>query len=267
MSNSFYYDKGKLNDKYSINKYIKESDIAESRLFYENVLNKCRNFEKKSYLEISHVFTPAYKFMLNEFKAGTFLSDDAFESLLVYHYSSIENKNIAVYNHKFSENSFSNLKFKEEFDFIFSIFGISFNNLYSLLPQIINFLKINGIFAVVIPCYWFLREKLTEEEKIILNYSKQNDKKWVFADPLDPIIEENGGKNIGIFEIDIKKILTRLELSYLSSLNKLYDAVVGNNIAHIEVSNIPEKNISLRSAVLIIQKHKTTLTKDNLFKI
>ena len=136
-----------------------------------------------------------------------------------------------------------------------------------MLPLIIGFIKIAGILAINIPAYWFIKDNLTEIEKTIIDYSKQNDKKWIFVEPLEPLIEKNGAELLEIRESSLKYNIDRLELSFISSLKKLYDSVIQNNKAHLDILKIPEKYIELRSAVMIIKKKKKTLTKENLFNL
>jgi|GEM_PF-1367421 len=260
------YEKGNI-DTYianNINYKFTNDDI-------KNIINKINEIspinEKDNFLEISHTHTLGYLILTNIFKKGIFISDDPFESLLEYHHSKLNNKELDIYNHYFSTNSLSSLSFAESFNFIFSLSGLSFENIYSILPQLINFLKIEGLIALLIPAYWYDRENATELEKKIINYSKQNDKKWIFVEDINPVITENGAEMLGLYPIELKIKINRLELAYISSLNKLYDAIINNNRAHLEICDIPEKNIELRSTLLIIKKKKKTITKDNLFKI
>ena len=148
------------------------------------------------YIEISNKFTFSYQELLKYFKSGFFISNDAFESLLVYHFSLIDKRKLEIFNIDFNPNSLARLNINEQFDLVYSYSGITFDELYNILPQIIGYAKIDGTIAVKVPAYWFLKENNTELEKKILDYSKQNDKKWIFAEPIEPVIEKNGGKLI-----------------------------------------------------------------------
>ena len=259
--------KGNINKNYDENSINNKYPISDINLFFKEVNDIVNDIKKDSYLEISHKYTPAYKVLLKEFKNGTFLSDDAFESLLVYHYSKNDNIDIDILNYNFTYNSLDSLKLNEKFDFIFSLFGLTFEKLYSCMPQLISFLRVDGILAIKIPAYWYIKTNQTEVEKDILNYSKQNDKKWIFVEPIEPIIEKNGGEILTLKEIPQNTKLNRFELAYISSLNKLFEAIKENNKAHLEIVNIPEDNIEIRSALLLIKKKKKTITKDNLFNL
>ena len=266
MSTKFNF-KGHLNKNFNPitikNKFNRE--VFES--FFNEASKIAESINKDSFLEMSYKFSPAYQYMLDIFKNGAFLSNDDFESLLVYHLSILENKKIDVYNNAFSFESLSVLDFTEKFDFIYSLLGLTFNDLYSILPQILSYAKIDGILAFKIPAYWYIKENTLEIEKKIIDYSKQNDKKWIFIEPLEPVIEKNGGELLGIKELNTKAILTRAELAYLSSLDKLHDAVIHNNKAHLEIVSFPESGIEIRESVMVIKKKKKTLTKNNLFNV
>jgi hypothetical protein len=259
--------KGNINKNYTDEILENKYPITGITSFLDEVTNTDNNFNKENYLEISHKYSPAYKVLTKKFKNGTFLSDNAFESLLVYHSSKKDNVNIDILNYEFNYNSLDSLKLNEKFDFIFSLFGLNFEKIYSCMPQLINYLKVEGILALKIPAYWYIKNNCSEIENTILNYSKQNDKKWIFVEPIDPIIEKNGGEIISLKEIPQNVKLNRFELANISSLNKLYDAIKNNNKAHLEITNLPEDNIELRSALLLIKKKKKTITKDNLFNL
>ena len=254
-------DKGFLNKLYDNNNEDSQNNqILTDEL--KNIFNICN---KEKFLEISLYHSDFYKFFLDYFKEGSFISDDSYEALLTYHFTKKDNKKINVYNYSFTPNKLSSLNINESYDFVFSSYGLSYENIYTILPQLIGFLKIDGILFIELPAYWFFRENLNQYEKDILNYSKTNDKKWIFTEPIDSLIKESGGNLLYLKEINNKKIIDRHKLSYLSSLNKLYKAHIENNIAVLEVANIPENNIELRSAILVVQKEKKTLTKNNLF--
>lgn len=260
-------EKGDINKNFCREMLDKKFPITIIERFYDTVKSASVDFEKNNYLELSYKYTPAYKILLDDFKEGTFFANDPFECMLMYHLTKQEDKKLHILNYKFSQNRLSTLDFFESFDFIFSILGMTFEQLYELLPTILSFLKVNGILAFKVPAYWFYRDALTDMEKTVLDYSQKNDKKWLFLEPLTDIIEKNGAslikeeKDVGTFVTD------RKELAYLSSLNKLFDSIIKNNTAHLEVANIQKDDIELRSAVLIIQKNKKSITKDNLFNL
>jgi hypothetical protein len=255
--------KGNINTNYDKSFF----EARQSFINYENFTNEFYPLlkNKDSYLEMSHVFSPAFFSAVKDFKEGYFLSDNSFEAFLTYHFSKIENKNVNVYNTAFNITQIEKLKFNEKFDFIFSLFGLSFESLYNLLPVMIGLAKVDGIIAIELPAYWFFRENISDVEKAILAYSKQNDKKWLFTEPLVPIIEENKAEFVFLKETGRTKKVDRLELAFLSSLHKLYNAQIENNIAVLEIVNFPEKDILLKTAVLAIRKKSKTVTKDNLF--
>ena len=267
MNQNLLFEKGYINDNYDKDKIKKIFSNEMINEFFAKINKIAGKIENNSYLEISHENTNSFELMLNNFKEGVFLSDDPFESLLVYHYSKIINKNLNVYNYFFTPKSLSALKLNESFDFIFSLLGISFEQLFLIIPQILGFLKIDGILGLLIPSYWYDRDNLTPIESEIINYSKQNDKKWIFTDKLDPVIEENGGNVIGFEQMPFNININRLDLAYISSLSKLYDSIIKNNIAHLEIVNIPEKDIEIRTTLLTVKKTKKTINKDNLFNL
>ena len=259
--------KGNINENYNKDIIIKKHPDSRTKVFIDCIKDIIGESSKDNFLEVSHKYTGAYNVMLSHFNKGAFLSDDPFESMLTYHISKINNKDLDVLNYNFNYDSLSKLNLNEKFDFVFSLFGLTFEDLYTLLPLIIGFIKIAGILAINIPAYWFIKDNLTEIEKTIIDYSKQNDKKWIFVEPLEPLIEKNGAELLEIRESSLKYNIDRLELSFRSSLKKLYDSVIQNNKAHLDILKIPEKYIELRSAVMIIKKKKKTLTKENLFNL
>lgn len=267
MEHNKLFFKGNINQNYNEEKINNKYPINEIESFLNEIKKINSTYNKENYLEISHKFSPAYKILSKEFKKGTFLSDNAFESLLIYHYSKIDKIDIDILNYDFSYNTLATLNLNEKIDFIFSLCGLTFENLYTCLPQIIDFLKIEGILALILPAYWYIKNNQTENEKTILDYSKQNDKKWIFVDPIDAIIEKNGAEILVLKELPQNLKFNRFELAYISSLNKLYESIKQNNKAHLEIVKIPEENIEIRSALLLIKKRQKTITKDNLFKL
>jgi hypothetical protein len=250
------------------NEFLKnEGNAANFRKLMSTVYSESGDIEKGCYCEISHYFSGACSVMLEEFKSGIFISDDPYEALLAYHYSIIKNEKLDVYNYLLNPGNLLELKMNETFDFIFSSFGLSYEKLYSFLPDIIGLLKVGGVLVLEIPSYWFFRDNMSAQETDILDYSMKNDKKWIFSEPVEPLIRENGADLVALKQLDGKRVVNRLELSYISSLQKLHKAHVENNIAVLEVANIPEENMEIGNAVIIIRKNKKTLTKDNLFSV
>lgn len=266
MQKDKMFFKGNITQNYNEESVKKNNPVKEIEDFF-NAIKSTIPANPEKYLEISHKFSFGYQVLLKHFKSGYFLSNDAFESLLVYHFTTIDKQKLDILNVEFTPNSLARLKINEQFDLVYSFSGITFDELYNILPQIIGFAKIGGTIAVKVPAYWFLKEKNTELEKKILDYSKQNDKKWIFVDPLEPVIEKNGGKLLKIIELPQTIKINRFELAFMSSLKKLYDAELQNNKAHLEVLTFPEENLELRGALLLIKKITKTVTKDNLFNL
>ena len=125
--------KGNINKNYNEDTINNKYPTSEIVSFINEVTNNINDLNKDNYLEISHRYSPAFKVLLKDFKNGTFLSDDAFESLLVYHFSKNENINIEILNYDFTYNSLDSLKLNEKFDFIFSLMGLTFEKIYSCI--------------------------------------------------------------------------------------------------------------------------------------
>ena len=259
--------KGYINENFGDLFFESTGSIENSENLRIELGKVVENISKDNYLEISYNFSKNYNYLLNIFKNGYFLSNDSFNALLTYHYSKKYNQNLNVYNYSFSNKDLEKVDIYEKMDFIFSSYGITYENLFNALPNILKILKIGGIVFFELPSYWFFRDDLNEDEKSILNYSKTSDKRWLFTEDIKSIIEENGGEIVSIKKTNDQKILNRIELSCLSSLVKLHKASIENNIAILEVANIKENNHILNSAVLIIKKIKKTLTKDSLFNL
>lgn len=262
-----YFEKGNIKEKYNEKYLLKKISLESIKNIYSNIKNIAGDFDKESYLEISNKCTLSYRVLLNDFKNGAFFSNNAFESMLALHLSEKDNKNIDVFHYNFHYKSLEKNGLEEKFDLIYSLFGISFEDIFSLLPILISYLKVNGVLALLIPAYWYIKENQTEIENDIISYSKQNDKKWLFVEPMDKLAEDNGCNLVEIKELPISLTVNRLELSYISSLEKLYKATLENNMAHLEVANIPEDKIELRTALVVFKKEKKILTKDNLFNL
>ena len=260
-----YTEKGFVNG--SVEKEFKKA--AEKSASIKKILDEAEASDtgKNNYCEVSHYFSGSCKIMLDEFKSGVFISDDQYEALLAYHHSITENKKIDVYNRFFNPGNFLDLDMNEKFDFVFSSLGFSYEKIYSFLPDVIGLLKVGGVMILEIPSYWFFRDNLNDHENIILDYSMKNDKKWIFSEPVEPIIKECGAELVGIKQLDDEIKTDRLELAYISSLHKLHKAHVENNMAVLETAGIPEKDIVLGKALLAVKKNEKTLNKDNLFSI
>jgi hypothetical protein len=256
--------KGFVND--SVNEEFSKSD--KNTEAFKNFMDTVTSVVKpggENCCEISHYFSASSAGLTGEFNNGIFISDDPYVSLLVYHHSVIKNKSLKVHNRLFNPGNLQELKMNESVDFIFSTFGLSYEKLFSFLPDMTGLLKVGGIIAMEIPSYWFFRDDLSADESKILDYSMKNDKKWIFSEPVEPVINENGAELVMLKKLDGKKKINRLELSYISSLHKLHKAHVENNIGILEVADIPEDDIELGKALFIIRKKEKTLTKDNLF--
>jgi len=61
------------------------------------------------------------------------------------------------------------------------------------------------------------------------------------------------------------KKLSRVEISYLSSMDKLFNADLQNNIAILETIDIPKTDLDIPLSALVVRKKSKTITKDNLF--
>jgi len=225
------------------------------------------DLNRDNYLEISYNFSKNYNYFLTKFKKGYFLSDDSFYAALVYHYSQKDNKDIDVYNYSFNKKSFDKLNLYEGVELVFSSFGITYQNLFDNFDLIANLLKVGGIIFLELPSYWFFRDELNEDEKAILNYSKVSDKRWLFTEDISPIIEENNCEIITQKRVNNQKILDRLDISYLSSLDKLHKASIENNIAVLEICDIKERELKINSSILVIKKKSKSINKDNLFSV
>ncbi len=265
MDLKYILEKGNININFKKENLKQKLDSTQIKEII-NKIDSISKLEKISYMEISHDYSLAFEVMLDIFKEGVCLTDQSFESMLMYHYGSVQNKNLTIYNHSLTLNAFNSLPLNEKFNFVFSFFGISFDNLYSLMNGILNFLKIESIFACLIPAYWYDNSNLNDAEKQIMSYSKQNDKKWIFVEKIDNVVEKNGGKILELIQMPFTIKINRFELAYISSLEKLYDAIIKKNTAHLEICGIQENDIELKTSLLIIKKTKKTLTKDNLFK-
>ena len=255
-----------------VNSSVKDEfeKAGANALQFQNFMDKVRAVSDPGNsicCEISHYFSSSSADMTDKFKSGMFISDDPYEALLAYHYSVIRNKDIKVYNYLFNPGNLKEMKMNESVDFIFSSFGVSYEKLFSFLPDMTGLLKVGGIIAFEIPAYWFFRDALNSDENIILDYSMKNDKKWIFSESIEPVINENGAELVSLSMMEGHKILNRLEISYISSLHKLHKAHVENNIGVLEVAGIPETGISLQKAFIVIRKQEKTVTKDNLFSV
>lgn len=253
--------------KGSINKYIENVyNKIKAKDKYQEIFDKTKHLltGKAHYLEISHYHSPAYKVLNNLFEKGDFISDDPFEALLELHLAKDDNIPLDVYNYNFKDNLTEKFK-AEKYDAIFSFYGLSFTNLSELIEKVLTLLKINGIFVLEFPAYWFIKGETLPIEKEILEYSKINDKKWLFVKPIEELVKENKCKLEIVEKLSYTHTFNRQELAYLSSLDTLYNAELARNKAHLEICNIPEKNIELQTGLIVIKKEEKVLTKDNIF--
>lgn len=261
-----YFDKGNINSFFENNTYKRISIELTNEIVTEIKKRGSLNREK-NILEMSSFYSDSITHFANETKERYFITDSSFEALLAYHITKSQNIVVKSISTNFSRNSIEKLKLTEFFDVIYSILGFSFNNIYELIPPLLSLLKINGFIFLIVPAYWYIKEKITNIEEKILNYSKQNEKKWIFVEGLAPIVKDNKAELHEITELKNNIKLSRYEIAKISSLEKLKEAEEENNIAHLETSNIPKNNFELRTALIVIQKKDKTLTKDNLFKI
>ncbi|MCG8572576.1 MAG: hypothetical protein MJB14_20780, partial [Spirochaetes bacterium] len=198
------------------------------------------------------------------FTQTSFVSDIPFEALLVLKQAEKLKLDTIVYQYPFLFNDFFPVK-EEQFGSIYSFMGLSFDFFQNLLEKILILLKVNGIFLFEFPAYWYLRDENNETEKTIVEYSKQNEKKWLFIKPLDQMVEEHKCQLLTLQRLDYTYTLNRTKLAYLSSLEKLHKAEIDHNRGHLEICQIPEKDIKINSGIMIIKKAEKVLTKDNLF--
>lgn len=255
-------DKGLLNNFYNSENLSKIYNIDHYKKVF-NIIEDKVSLSYSNYLEIGDEYSPAFLFLLDKFKEGNFLCESDFYAMVTYHSSIVNKKNLFVYNYKF--NSLHNIKWTEKFDFIFSFLGVKYDEIFERLPLFISFLKVNGFLGFIIPSYWFDRDNLNDEEKLILEYSRKNDKKWLFVESIENIVNDNNAKIICLEKINILQDFSRIKIARLSSLQKLYSAIIEKNRAVLDICDIPENNLKLNISLLIINKIEKTLTKDNLF--
>lgn len=217
-------------------------------------------------LELSHYFSTVYQSFCPPFQNYTFLSDISFEALLLYHQIEKEqNKKLQIFHHSFS--SLTNKLFFEAYDLFLSCLGITYQDLYQYLGQIIGTLKTGGTAAILLPTFWFQRNDLTKTESEILNYAKKQDRKWTFPEPIEPLLTEKKAILTGIFDTNISISLDRFSLAWLSSIDVLYQGEKENSLAILDICPLPAENIPIRLSILLIQKSEKTITAENLFKI
>ncbi|HNZ27691.1 MAG TPA: hypothetical protein PLG34_02935 [Spirochaetota bacterium] len=261
----FDLEKGSINENYSyetINKLYPPASYQDILAPFKEPLD---GLKSDKYLEISHFFSPYFNRLLDFFNEGYFLSDDPFVSGLVYLQSVLNKKNLNVLNFKFNGKKLDLQGFAEKFDFVFSRLGVSFQDLYAHLAKFISYLSVGGILAFIIPSFWFFREDLTDIEKEILAYAKRNDKKWLFVEPIENAIRDAGAEIVSFQKINERQKLSRVEISYLSSMDKLFNADLQNNIAILETIDIPKTDLDIPLSALVVRKKSKTITKDNLF--
>jgi hypothetical protein len=265
MFDNLILEKQNINENYNQKILSERFNFQLFENIYKQINQNLKLDKKEKFLEISHYFTPTFQYFSKDFNQGYFLSDNSYQSLLVYHIAEKENQNINVLNYNFNFKHLYSQDYYENFDLIYSIMGMSFQEFYELIPHLIEFLKMDGKLILVYPTYWMSQENLSDIEKVILNYSKQNDKKWIFIEPLETILTKNGAHIIENKTSNLPFKINRIELAYLSSLTKLYNAEIAQNTAHLEVCNIPQKDITLNTNILTIEKTEKTITKYNLF--
>lgn len=255
------HDKGCLNKNYT-------KEQLEARLNtngYKQIIDLAADYstDSASCCELSHRFSFAYRYLAEKYSSCDFISDDSFEAMLEYHTSVIDKHTIQVYHNCFSPAGL--LPGREEcYDAVFSFMGLSFDAFINLFEKIMTLLKIGGIFVYQLPAYWYLTEGKNELEKQIISYSKQNEKKWLFVNPLEEIVKEHNGELLLLDKTGLDLPITRIQLARLSSLEKLYKAEQENNKAHLEICGLPLE-MQLPTAAVVIRKKEKILTKDNIF--
>jgi hypothetical protein len=271
IDGGFKMEMERLFEKGNINEYAGSLKARfkpeEIRQFFTVICERIKDIKTGSCLELSHEYSNFFDVMSESFKESVFLCDDGFESLLAFNNSIQKKITLNVMNYFFNPKSFPRLNMNERFDIVVSLLGLSYDNLNMNLQELIGLLKVDGVMAVVIPSYWYDRAVLNESEEKILKYSKQNDKKWIFTEDIKPKITECGAALVDIIKLPFNAKLNRLELAYISSLTKLYDSIIKNNVAHLEITNIPEDNLEINVSLMLLQKSKKTITKDNLFNV
>lgn len=261
----FKKDKGLLNINYNEETLSKIYNIEEYKKAFNIIENKIK-ISYNDYLEISEEYSPAFIFLFDKFKKGTFLCKDDFYAMLTYHSSILHKKDLLVYHKNFVNLSRESKDLLEKFDFVFSYLGITYNEIIERLPIFLNFLKVNGFLAFIIPSYWFERVSLNESESLILEYSQKNDKQWLFPESLDSLLKDTKNEIIYFEKINMQKKFLRIQVAKLSSLQKFYLGILEKNMAILETCNIPEDNLILNLSLLIVVKKEKTITKENLFK-
>ena len=95
-------EKGDIKNNYSENTLKNLYPPEEFESFINSVRQISGDMKKENYLEISSFYSCGYQFLLKEFKKGFFLSDSAFESLLVYHHSVMDKTGLEILNYRFT---------------------------------------------------------------------------------------------------------------------------------------------------------------------
>ena len=107
----------------------------------------------------------------------------------------------------------------------------------------------------------------SETESVILQYSKQNDKKWLFVEDIEPVIKDCQSTLVECRKLKTEWITDRMSLAYLTGLTKLYNAEMTGDISILETTTIAKDDLHLNLSALVIRKDKIMLDKNNLFKI
>ncbi len=247
-----------INERYNEKAFAAGFDYADFNEAGKLIGSYCPTID--SVLEISHFFTP----ILDYIKCGRkfFLSDDDFESLLAYAHDS----GINSYHLPWNASGFETFNQNQQFDLAVSFIGLCYADLFDKMKPILSTLKVGGYYICIVPTYWVDRSSLSDTESTILQYSKQNDKKWLFVEDINPVISDNNCSLVECRKLQTQWITDRRSLAYLIGLTKLYNAEMTGDISILETTTIAKDNLHLNLSALVIRKDKAVLDKNNLFK-
>jgi hypothetical protein len=192
-----------------------------------------------------------------------FLSDDAFMAMLAYAHDS----RINSYHLPLNGAGFESFDKNQQFSLAVSYIGLCYADLFDKMKFVLSTLKVGGIFICIVPTYWVDRSSLSETESVILQYSKQNDKKWLFVEDIEPVIKDCQSTLVECRKLKTEWITDRMSLAYLTGLTKLYNAEMTGDISILETTTIAKDDLHLNLSALVIRKDKIMLDKNNLFKI
>jgi hypothetical protein len=220
------------------------------------------------FIELSRYYSDASIKLLDSFDEGTFISCDPFNALLVHHVTAIkQSSNVETWHIPFTVSSLQDKTFNESASLLFSLSGLTWEDYYTLVPGIMNMTAVGGLIYLEFPAYWFIRDDLNDDENAILAFSKKNDKKWLFSEPVEPLFEENGAELVELTKSSRVINCTRLEIARLSCLHTLEKADLENNIAITDTCNIAENDLQIPVGRMVFRKKAKTLNRDNLFSV